>query len=84
MCFLKHSFIMATRTHRPQGQKLVFFIRITTQTTYFKIITTPYFIRQRTFFSHTDWTIISQYKLRPVRDWEILNFIKLTQHYKMH
>jgi hypothetical protein len=22
-------------------------------------------------------------KLRPARDWEILNFIKLTQHYKM-
>jgi hypothetical protein len=23
-------------------------------------------------------------KLRPARDWEILNFIELTQHYKMH
>jgi hypothetical protein len=23
-------------------------------------------------------------KLRPARDWEILNFIKLTQHYKLH
>jgi hypothetical protein len=23
-------------------------------------------------------------KLRPAKDWEMLNFIKLTQHYKMH
>jgi hypothetical protein len=30
------------------------------------------------------YEIVMTAKLRPVKDWEILNFIKLTQHYKMH
>jgi hypothetical protein len=27
---------------------------------------------------------LNYYILRPAREWEILNCIKLTQHYKMH
>jgi hypothetical protein len=33
------------------------------------------------------FTIIGEGKLRPARDWDILNYykcIKLTHHYKMH
>jgi hypothetical protein len=56
-CFLHLSFKMAAPAHRPQGRKLLFFIRVTTQTTYLKIITTPYFVRQPPFFSPTDWTM---------------------------
>jgi hypothetical protein len=48
---------MAARAHHPQGRKRVFFIRVTTQATYLKIITTPPFVRQRPFLSPTDCTI---------------------------